>query len=239
MQMMQIMQNFQVSFRPAIFSVVFYFVCYYTPNIYILFLKRNFDTSDEPITGFHKLNAILFLFVLLCILSILILLYIFYLFRNIAIRDGSFNEKVAMATSKYIASLWDDGKMMPLWIALFMSLVIGYLVLTFYYMASKKDFKMNYLFSIKENEDEDQETNDDGDDDVWKSGKIFYRMMLSMVMSVFLFGLILSSVYYDTKFQYAQSALYLCAIVALFCSLEWKFTFPMLIVLLIAASLTS
>ncbi len=211
--------------------VIFYFICYFVPNLYVAFLKNNEEHSEKPLEGFHKLNAILFLFVLLAIVSLLILLFILTLIFTMATGGN-----IAFATSRYSTLLWNDGKMMKTWVSLALALLIGYSVLSLYFLLSPKDIQKKMVFRHKTKNDEDNTSNEDEDEDR-QSTKIVYRMFLAFVLAIFLLVLALQSLYFskDPIEKYSKALMYLLAISALFISLEWSFTIPIFIALIYIA----
>lgn len=193
----------------TIVVVIFYLICYFVPTLYVAFLKNNEENSETPIEGFHKRNALLFLFVLLSIVLFIILLLIIGFARGINI-------------------LWDNGEMMQTWVSLALALCIGYAVLSLYFLLSSKDIQKKIVFRLNKNEDDD-----DNEDEEWQSTKIMYRMFLALVMSIFLLSLALQSLFFSKNLivKFSKALLYLLAIPMLFVSLEWLFTIPIFIAL--------
>jgi hypothetical protein len=179
----------------------------------VTFLKNNEEHSEMPIEGFHKRNALLFLFVLLAIVSLLILMI-------------GFTFATGGNITTYISILWNGGKMKTTWISLALSLFVGYSVMSLYFLLSPKDIQKKIVFRLNKNED-----NIDDEDEEWQSLKIVYRMFLAVVMAIFLFSLALQSLFFskNATVKFTKPLLYLLAMPLLFISLEWSFTIPIFI----------
>jgi hypothetical protein len=222
-------------FTSIVVVVMFYVICYFTPNLCITFLKNREEIGEMPIQGFHKLNTLLFLFVLLTIVTLLILMYILILLVTIATGKGSISDKFSLATSRYIEVLWDNGKMMNIWVSLTLAIFVGYSLLSLYFLLSPEEVIKKINFRLKTNNDEDDVNYED---EVWQTFETTFRMFLAVVMAIFLYSLALQSLYFSktSTIKYSNAILYLLAMSALFISLEWSFTIVIFIALVVVSS---
>lgn len=201
----------------------FYFICYFLPHLFILFRKDNEENSENPVKGFHKLNALLFSFVclsIICVSLVIVTILVFFTPEN-----TTFIQKLSIAASW----VWNN-ESINVWIAMITSLILGYSMYTLYFIISPKELKDKLLYPFKTYDNDEEEEGEETDEE-WEPEKNTYKMLLAMVMSIFLFTLSLMSLYsYNSpQYNYFYALSYICAIAVLFITIEWIYTIPLLL----------
>lgn len=222
-QIAQLLKNKSSHVILLVVFISFYLICYFIPYLFILFCKNNEENSEEPIKGFHKLNALLFTFVCLAVTSFSLVLLIVLLFFTP--ENTSFSQKLNTAASW----IWNE-ETMHVWIAILISLVLGYSMYTLYFIISPKELKDKLMFPPKLfNDDQEQEMDEEMTE--WIPQRTIYKMLFAIVLSIFLFTLSLMSLYsYNSPVtNYLYTALYITAIAVVFVTIEWIYTMPILL----------
>lgn len=209
-----------VNYKSAIIISLFYLICLFTPKIFTIFLRWN-ENREEPfdIDNFHKRNSLLFLFILLIIIGILLFYYVVLVVGSIIYKEGSWKETLLFASKSFAFSVWDD-KTLNAWLAIMIALVSGYSIFSLYFVMSPKELKDKLMFPVKVPSDEDDVQQEEGDED-WSSKRLMYEMVLAYVMSLAIFTLSFMSLYGKTNVYYISAAIYICAILMVFFSVEY------------------
>lgn len=223
-----------MNYNTAAIIVVFYVVCYTTPYLFIMFLKKN-AKSDEPIEDFHKLNALFFVSVITFMIVVIVAIFVpFVIVAMLTLHKLSVKERLAVATTQFLSVIWGEGKYVNAWVAIVIALITGFSIFSLYFVMSPKELQSKFIFPLKVPKDDendenvyeeqnDKEIDDDDDDDEWVQKKLYYRYLLAYVMSIAVFALALISLYGKTNVYYECAILYILGLSTIFISLEWPF----------------